>query len=85
MLSAPVASTERSPDPSQIVNIHLYVPSNWENETITPGQRVDRGEHQRLSKLYREPELHVLVTSEAAAEAGRTMVAGQSASNELPS
>jgi hypothetical protein len=64
-------------DDHQILNIHLYVPMNWDKASTKWGDKVSQGEHNRLYKFYRHPDIQLLVNSEAEAEAGRMVVSGK--------
>ncbi|KAI9886475.1 MAG: hypothetical protein M1823_001725 [Watsoniomyces obsoletus] len=64
-------------DKNYIFNAHVYIPDprHRREPSAKSKIRIDHGEHRRVSKFYNDPNIDALITSEVAAEAGRTMVA----------
>jgi hypothetical protein len=58
---------------------------NWDKASTQYGDAVSQGEHNRLYKFYRHPDIPLLINSEAEAEAGRMVVSGMSSRvNQMP-
>ncbi len=59
---------------SQILNVHYYIPNGCDKESAKPHLAVQEG---RETRLYAKPDIPTIVGKESAAEAGRTIIAGQ--------